>query len=180
MVTTSLTSPFPCFSQITRWIPDQSRNELRCILSYYEARALGVDLFLSSSSLSIPYRLADFRPPVETISLPFVGMIVRPFFLFRLLVLLSLVPQWLQSFHIRQHFVLAEASHASSFTKRDPVPAGYVSPPYYPTPKGGWVAEWAASYAKAQSVVANMTLAEKVNLTTGTGLYMVGLIVEYR
>lgn len=55
---------------------------------------------------------------------------------------------------------------------RDDVPAGYVAPPYYPTPKGGWVADWRDAYAKAQIVVANMTLAEKVNLTTGTGLLM--------
>lgn len=55
----------------------------------------------------------------------------------------------------------------------DGVPAGYQSPPYYPTPKGGWLPEWAASYAKAQLVVRDMTLAEKVNLTTGTGLFMV-------
>jgi hypothetical protein len=49
------------------------------------------------------------------------------------------------------------------------------SPPYYPTPKGGWVAEWRTSYAKAQALVAQMTLSEKVNLTTGTGLFMVSL-----
>jgi beta-glucosidase len=54
----------------------------------------------------------------------------------------------------------------------------YFSPPYYPTPKGGWVAEWRASYARAQALVAQMTLVEKVNLTTGTGLYMVREIVE--
>src|SRR5579862_7673684 len=54
----------------------------------------------------------------------------------------------------------------------------YFSPPYYPTPKGGWVAEWRASYAKAQALVAQMTLVEKVNLTTGTGLYMVRGIVS--
>lgn len=61
---------------------------------------------------------------------------------------------------------------AGTIGKRDSVPAGYVAAPYYPTPKGGWVADWKSSYAKAQAVVANMTLAEKVNLTTGTGLYM--------
>jgi len=61
---------------------------------------------------------------------------------------------------------------AGSITARDDVPAGYSSPPYYPAPPGGWVANWTDSYAKAQQVVANMTLAEKVNLTTGTGLLM--------
>ncbi|EEH38380.1 beta-glucosidase [Paracoccidioides lutzii Pb01] len=48
----------------------------------------------------------------------------------------------------------------------------WTSPPYYPSPVGGWVLEWEESYAKAQAVVSNMTLAEKVNLTTGTGFAM--------
>ncbi|RQM08214.1 hypothetical protein DH86_00000654 [Scytalidium sp. 3C] len=55
---------------------------------------------------------------------------------------------------------------------RDAVPVGYVAAPYYPTPNGGWVSAWSEAYAKAQLVVGNMTLAEKVNLTTGTGLLM--------
>lgn len=59
-----------------------------------------------------------------------------------------------------------------SLAARDAVPAGYVASPYYPTPPGGWISNWTASYDKAKAVVANMTLAEKVNLTTGTGLYM--------
>lgn len=52
------------------------------------------------------------------------------------------------------------------------LPDGYESPSYYPSPKGGWVPEWAEAYDKAHAVVANMTLAEKVNLTTGTGYLM--------
>ncbi|KAM3078943.1 hypothetical protein ACMFMF_003870 [Clarireedia jacksonii] len=60
-------------------------------------------------------------------------------------------------------------ARADTLEERDDVPAGYVAAPYYPTPKGGWVSEWAAAYEKARVVVANMTLAEKVNLTTGTG-----------
>jgi hypothetical protein len=63
-------------------------------------------------------------------------------------------------------------SQAGSLAARDAVPAGYVAAPYYPAPPGGWVSSWAAAYAKAQVVVANMTLAEKVNLTTGTGQQM--------
>ncbi|KAJ5173086.1 hypothetical protein N7492_005679 [Penicillium capsulatum] len=50
--------------------------------------------------------------------------------------------------------------------------AEYASPPYYPTPNGGWVSDWKEAYEKAQRVVSNMTLAEKVNLTTGTGFFM--------
>ena len=61
---------------------------------------------------------------------------------------------------------------ANILSARDSVPAGYTAAPYYPTPPGGWVSNWTAAYAKAQVVVANMTLAEKVNLTTGTGELM--------
>jgi hypothetical protein len=61
---------------------------------------------------------------------------------------------------------------ASTLNARDNVPAGFVAAPYYPAPPGGWVSSWSASYAKAKLVVASMTLAEKVNLTTGTGELM--------
>ncbi|KAL5611385.1 hypothetical protein BROUX41_001001 [Berkeleyomyces rouxiae] len=54
-------------------------------------------------------------------------------------------------------------------------PDGY-SPPWYPTPLGGTASTWADSYAKAQALVSQMTLAEKVNITTGTGWSM-GLAV---
>ncbi|KAK5798488.1 hypothetical protein VI817_004778 [Penicillium citrinum] len=56
--------------------------------------------------------------------------------------------------------------------QRDDAPEGYNSPAYYPTPHGGWVSDWAEAYEKAYQVVSNMTLAEKVNLTTGTGFFM--------
>lgn len=46
------------------------------------------------------------------------------------------------------------------------------SPPYYPAPKGGWAPTWAASYAKAHKLVKQMTLAEKVNVTTAVGWMM--------
>lgn len=68
---------------------------------------------------------------------------------------------------------LSEGIAYDPLAKRDSVPAGYDARPYYPTPQGGWIASWTAAYAKAAAVVANMTLAEKVNLTTGTGLYFV-------
>lgn len=46
------------------------------------------------------------------------------------------------------------------------------SPPWYPSPKGGTTTTWSASYTKASSLVSRMTLAEKVNITTGTGWRM--------
>jgi hypothetical protein len=52
------------------------------------------------------------------------------------------------------------------------VPAGYSSRPYYPAPFGGWVDEWAESYEKARELVDSMTLAEKTNITAGTGIFM--------
>lgn len=61
---------------------------------------------------------------------------------------------------------LPRAGVPSENQKRDSVPAGYTAAPYYPAPPGGWVNEWKASYAKAQLVVENMTLAEKINMTT--------------
>lgn len=43
------------------------------------------------------------------------------------------------------------------------------SPPYYPAPWGTGAGEWASAYAKAQAFVSQLTLTEKVNLTTGVG-----------
>ncbi len=61
---------------------------------------------------------------------------------------------------------------ARSVGPRDPVPAGYHADPYYPTPYGGWVDSWREAYTKAQALVAQMTLAEKTNITSGVGIYM--------
>ncbi|KAM7200654.1 glycoside hydrolase [Naviculisporaceae sp. PSN 640] len=58
---------------------------------------------------------------------------------------------------------------------KDEPPYGQ-SPPWYPTPKGGIASTWAESYAKAAKMVSKMSLAEKVNVTTGTGWQM-GLAV---
>ncbi|OLN96450.1 putative beta-glucosidase E [Colletotrichum chlorophyti] len=58
---------------------------------------------------------------------------------------------------------------------KGPPPTG-LSPPWYPTPKGGISKKWAESYRKARDLVSEMTLPEKVNITTGTG-WMMGLAV---
>lgn len=43
------------------------------------------------------------------------------------------------------------------------------SPPYYPSPWGSGSGDWANAYAQAQAFVSQLTLVEKVNLTTGVG-----------
>jgi hypothetical protein len=61
---------------------------------------------------------------------------------------------------------------AAAIEKRLPVPDGYVAAPYYPAPHGGWVSDWSESYRKAALIVSNLTLAEKTNITAGTGIFM--------
>ncbi|KAK6081518.1 glycosyl hydrolase family 3 N terminal domain-containing protein [Seiridium cupressi] len=56
--------------------------------------------------------------------------------------------------------------------KRYSSPPDGLSPPWYPTPKGGTARSWADSYRKASEMVSKMTLPEKVNVTTGTGWEM--------
>ena|ERR1700712_3118242 len=44
------------------------------------------------------------------------------------------------------------------------------SPPFYPSPwMDGKAPEWAEAYSKARDFVSQLTLLEKVNLTTGVG-----------
>ncbi|KAI3321583.1 glycoside hydrolase family 3 protein [Xylariaceae sp. AK1471] len=59
-----------------------------------------------------------------------------------------------------------------AFKKYKEAPSDGLSPPWYPTPKGGTTKSWAESYRKASEMVAKMTLPEKVNITTGTGWQM--------
>jgi len=42
-----------------------------------------------------------------------------------------------------------------------------ISPPKYPSPWGTGAGDWAAAYEKAIAIVEQLTLEEKVNLTTG-------------
>lgn len=54
-----------------------------------------------------------------------------------------------------------------------PNPAAQVladfSPPYYPSPWASGAGGWGDAYAKARGFVSQLTLLEKVNLTTGVG-----------
>ncbi|KAF1929388.1 glycoside hydrolase family 3 protein [Didymella exigua CBS 183.55] len=52
------------------------------------------------------------------------------------------------------------------------VPLDGLSPAWYPSPKGGADPLWEQSYKKAAELVKQMTLVEKVNITTGTGWSM--------
>ena len=45
-----------------------------------------------------------------------------------------------------------------------------VSPPRYPSPWGTGAGDWASAYEKAIALVSQLTLEEKVNLTTGQSL----------
>jgi hypothetical protein len=69
-------------------------------------------------------------------------------------------------------FTTASALSILSFTASVSA-QNYASPPYYPTPKGGWVSDWTASYEKARVLVNKLTLAGKVNITTSVGWQMV-------
>ncbi|KAI9729159.1 MAG: hypothetical protein M1834_007066 [Cirrosporium novae-zelandiae] len=71
-----------------------------------------------------------------------------------------------------QYMLEYEQLNATVLQKRSSVPSEYTREPYYPAPPGGWVREWKDAYVKAAAIVSQMTLAEKVNLTTGTGIYM--------
>ncbi|KAL7813843.1 family 4 carbohydrate esterase [Trichoderma aethiopicum] len=72
--------------------------------------------------------------------------------------------------------LLLAAAGAFGYKKLKITPLDGKSPPWYPTPRGGSVRQWADSYQKAAEMVARMTLPEKVNITTGTGWSM-GLAV---
>lgn len=48
-------------------------------------------------------------------------------------------------------------------------PKDGLSPPWYPTPRGGTVKNWETSFERARDMVQKMSLVEKVNVTTGTG-----------
>ena len=47
--------------------------------------------------------------------------------------------------------------------------SGQTSPPKYPSPWGEGLGDWDAAYAQAREFVSQLTLLEKVNLTTGVG-----------
>lgn len=73
-------------------------------------------------------------------------------------------------------WAIISAAGALIWKKFKAAPRDGLSPPWYPSPRGGTSKHWAESYEKAAKLVSKMTLPEKVNLTTGTGWSM-GLAV---
>ncbi|KAH6690952.1 hypothetical protein EV126DRAFT_94522 [Verticillium dahliae] len=63
-------------------------------------------------------------------------------------------------------------STASIISPRQRVPDGFVAKSVYPTPHGGWDRDWVDSYGRAKAIVDQMTLAEKTNITSGSGWWM--------
>lgn len=65
--------------------------------------------------------------------------------------------------------VCATAYTSPSYTNQSEIPLYGLSPPVYPTPEGSGHSspEWAAAYEKAHSLLSQLTLEEKVNLTRG-------------
>ncbi|WQF79559.1 Putative glycoside hydrolase, family 3, glycoside hydrolase family 3 domain, immunoglobulin [Colletotrichum destructivum] len=66
----------------------------------------------------------------------------------------------------------ASLCDGAAINARSDVPPGFVAAPYYPAPYGGWASDWSDSYRRAKEVVDRMTLAEKTNITSGTGIFM--------
>ncbi|GIZ42120.1 hypothetical protein CKM354_000540000 [Cercospora kikuchii] len=64
---------------------------------------------------------------------------------------------------------LASTAHCIGYTNVSEVPLYGQSPPVYPTPEGngGSDPKWQAAYVKARSIVDQLTLEEKVNMTRG-------------
>lgn len=57
----------------------------------------------------------------------------------------------------------------TSFLSIPPVVGQATSPPHYPSPWGSGTGDWTDAYIKARAFVQQLTLLEKVNLTTGVG-----------
>ena len=72
--------------------------------------------------------------------------------------------------------LLLERLHGDIVERADEPQSMIPAESWFPSPRGGALKEWAADNQKAELLVGNMTLIEKVNITTGTGWQM-GLCV---
>ncbi|KAK4634791.1 Beta-glucosidase 1 [Fulvia fulva] len=64
--------------------------------------------------------------------------------------------------------VFAQTPFTNDTTPNSPL-TNATSPPHYPAPWGEGLGDWASAYEKARAFVSQLTLLEKVNLTTGVG-----------
>lgn len=62
----------------------------------------------------------------------------------------------------------------TSFLSIPVVEGQATSPPHYPSPWGSGTGDWTDAYIKARAFVQQLTLLEKVNLTTGVGYESMG------
>jgi beta-glucosidase len=84
-----------------------------------------------------------------------------------LLLLLSLY--YIQALTIRQIFPSSTYPNAVDPAAVPGAQSFQGSDPYYPSPWMNGAGDWAAAYEKARAFVSQLTLLEKVNLTTGVG-----------
>ena len=94
-----------------------------------------------------------------------------PFFAVAMHLLNSESPSGLQTLSLFLLSSLVGTASGAAIQARA-VPAPYVAASYYPAPHGGWSDDWAEAYQKAVKLVSQMTLAEKTNITGGTGFFM--------
>lgn len=67
-------------------------------------------------------------------------------------------------------FAQSNSTNSTTATATNPGAQSFqTSPPKYPSPWGEGLGDWADAYAQARAFVSQLTLVEKVNLTTGVG-----------
>ena len=65
--------------------------------------------------------------------------------------------------------VLHKRQSAAQPFNNDYTGPNFTSPPSYPSPWGTGAGNWSSAYEQARAFVSQLTLLEKVNLTTGVG-----------
>jgi hypothetical protein len=117
--------------------------------------------------------------PAETKSLQYVNhfmiilvsRLILACFLALLTAQIVLIVYW--SFHPPNHVQFPGSTYPNGSSPNPLTGAGsksyQQSPPSYPSPWGTGSGNWSAAYEKARAFVSQLTLLEKVNLTTGVG-----------
>lgn len=89
-------------------------------------------------------------------------------------ILINDVAPWVHLGVRRTDFEQYPNSTYAGANSPDPVTAAgtkdfQASPPFYPSPWGSGAGDWGSAYTKARAFVSQLTLLEKVNMTTGVG-----------